>query len=170
MQALVDSRYTYTGIDKELVKEEKIKTEPIERSFKVFNIDGTKNREVTWFTLLEVEINRHKEQIDAVVMDLSGMDIFLGYKWLIKHNQEVNWSIGTMQFTRCLKTYRTRYQDILFIPKYQRIQVIDEKDNRQQEIEKEPGPTNPEDLSDYIQPFMHLFNKKKFKKLPERQE
>ena len=103
-------------------------------------------------------------------MDLSGMDIFLGYKWLIKHNQEVNWSIGTMQFTRCLKTYRTRYQDILFIPKYQRIQVIDEKDNRQQEIEKEPGPTNPEDLSDYIQPFMHLFNKKKFKKLPERQE
>jgi len=28
--------------------------------------------------------------------------------------------------------------------------------------------TNPEDLLEYIQPFTHLFNKKKFKKLPER--
>jgi len=36
------------------------------------------------------------------------------------------------------------------------------------EIGKEPDKMNPEDLPDYIQPFMHLFNKKKFKKLPER--
>jgi len=30
--------------------------------------------------------------------------------------------------------------------------------------------TNPEDLPEYIQPFTHLFNKKKFEKLPERHE
>jgi len=36
------------------------------------------------------------------------------------------------------------------------------------EIGKEPDKMNSEDLPDYIQPFMHLFNKKKFKKLPER--
>ena len=41
-----------------------------------------------------------------------------------------------------------------------------EQDNG--EIGKEPDRTNPEDLPDYIQPFIHLFNKKKFKKLPER--
>ena len=29
---------------------------------------------------------------------------------------------------------------------------------------------NPEDLLEYIQLFTHLFNKKKFKKLPEQQE
>jgi len=45
---------------------------------------------------LEVEINRHKEQINAVVMDLNGMDMFLGYNWLVKHNMEVNWSTGTI--------------------------------------------------------------------------
>jgi len=45
---------------------------------------------------LEVEINGHKEQIYAVVMDLNGMDMFLGYDWLVKHNPEVNWSTGTM--------------------------------------------------------------------------
>ena len=38
------------------------------------------------------------------------------------------------------------------------------------EISKEPDKTNPEDLLEYIQPFTHLFDKKKFKKLPERYE
>ena len=30
--------------------------------------------------------------------------------------------------------------------------------------------TNPKNLPDYIQLFIYLFNKKKFKKLPERHE
>ena len=47
LQALVDSGYTHTGINKQLVKEERIKTEPMERSFEVFNADGMKNVEVT---------------------------------------------------------------------------------------------------------------------------
>jgi len=38
----------------------------------------------------------------------------------------------------------------------------------QQEIGKELDPTNPKDLPEYIQLFIHLFNKKKFKKLPEQ--
>jgi len=45
-----------------------------------------------------------------------------------------------------------------------------ENNKEQQKIEKEPDPTNPEDLSDYIRSFTHLFNKKKFKKLPDRRE
>jgi len=40
------------------------------------------------------------------------------------------------------------------------------QDNR--EIGKELDKTNPEDLLNYIWPFIHLFNKKKFKKLSER--
>jgi len=84
------------GIDKQLVKEEKIKMEPMDRLFEVFNTDRTKNGEVTQFTLLKVEINRHKEQINVVVMDLNGIDIFLGYDWLVKHNPEVNWNTGTV--------------------------------------------------------------------------
>ena len=90
LQVLVDSRCTYTGIDKHLVKEEKIRTELIDRSFEVFNADGTKNREVIWFVLLKVKINRYKEQINIAVTDLNGMDMFLGYNWLVKHNPEVD--------------------------------------------------------------------------------
>jgi len=43
-----------------------------------------------------------------------------------------------------------------------------EQDNG--EIGKEPDKTNPEDLPEYIRPFTHLFNKKKFEKLPKRRE
>jgi len=50
---------------------------------------------------------------------------------------------------------------------------METKDKQEQdngEIGKEPDKTNSEDLPNYIQPFTHLFNKKKFEKLPERCE
>ena len=92
----MDSGCTHMGIDKQLVKEEKIKMEPMDRLFEVFNADRTKNGEVTQFASLEVEINRHKEQINVAVIDLNGIDIFLGYDWLVKYNPEVNWNTGTV--------------------------------------------------------------------------
>ena len=67
------------GINKQLVKEEQIKIEPMDMSFEVFNTDGTKNGEVTQFTLLKVKMNEHKEKINVVVTDLNSTDIFLGY-------------------------------------------------------------------------------------------
>ena len=79
VKALVDSRCTYTGIDKQLVKDKRIQTRPINFSFEVFNVDGTKNREITKVALLEVEINEYKKQLEAAVMDLNSMDIFLGH-------------------------------------------------------------------------------------------
>ena len=42
-----------------------------------------------------------------------------------------------------------------------------ETQEKNQEVGKKPDSTNLEDLSDYIQLFTHLFNKKKFEKLPE---
>ena len=47
LKALVDSGCTHIRIDKQLVKEEKIKMKPTDRLFEVFNADGTKNGEVT---------------------------------------------------------------------------------------------------------------------------
>ena len=61
VKTLVDSGCTHTGIDKQLVKNKKIQTKPINFSFEVFNIDGTKNGEVTRVAPLEIEINRHKK-------------------------------------------------------------------------------------------------------------
>ncbi len=44
-----------------MVKDKRIQTRLINFSFKVFNADGTKNREVTKVAFLGIEINRHKE-------------------------------------------------------------------------------------------------------------
>ena len=90
VKALVDSGCTHTRIDEQLVKDKRIQTKKIDFSFEVFNADGTKNGEVTKMAPLEVEINRHKEILEAAVTDLDGTDMFLGHDWLVKHNPEVN--------------------------------------------------------------------------------
>ena len=76
VDALVDSRCTYIEIDKQLVKDKRIQTKPVDSSFKVFNADGTKNGEVTRIVLLEVKFNEYKKQIDVVITDLNGTDCY----------------------------------------------------------------------------------------------
>ena len=83
VKTLVDSRCTHTGINKQLVKEKRIQTKPINFSFEVFNADGTKNGEMTKVIPLEIEINGYKETLEAAVTDLDGMDMFLGHNWLV---------------------------------------------------------------------------------------
>jgi len=168
VKALVDSGCTHTEIDKQLVKEKKIQTKPINFSFEVFNTDRTKNREVTRVAPLEIEINSHKEQLEAAVTDLDGTNMFLGHDWLVKHNLEVNWKNSTIKFTRCSEQCTMKHEDIRF--KTRRTKTMDTTEQDNGEIGKEPDKTNPEDLPDYIQLFTHLFNKKKFEKLLERHE
>ena len=127
-----------------------------------------KNGEVKRIALLEIEINRYKEYLEVTVTDLNGMDMFLGHNWLVKHNLEVNWKDSKIKFTRCLGSCRMKHQDVEF--KTWRTQIIETSDKDKSDIGKEPDPTNSEDLLEYIWPFMHLFNKKKFEKLLERRE
>ena len=110
VKVLVDSGCTHTGIDEQLVKDKNIQMKKIDFSFEVFNADGTKNREVTKVVPLEVEINGHKETLEAAVTDLDGTDMFLGHDWLVKHNLEVNWKNRTIKFTKypgnCTMTHK----------------------------------------------------------------
>jgi len=112
--------------------------------------------------------------LEAAVMDLDGTDMFLEHDWLVKHNPEVNWKNGIIKFTRCPRDCTMKHEDIWFKSRRTKItEIMGTTDNKGQdngEIGKEPDKTNPEDLPDYIRPFTHLFNKKKFKKLLERHE
>ena len=92
--------------------------------------------------------------------------MFLGHDWLVKHNPEVNWKNGTIKFTRCSESYKMKHQDIEF--KTKRIQATETKEQDNDKIRKKSDMTNPENLLEYIRPFTHLFNKKKFEKLPEQ--
>jgi len=151
VKALVDSRCIHTGIDKQLVKDKRIQTKPINFLFEVFNADGIKNGEVTKVVLLEVEINGHKEILKVVVMDLNGTDMFLGHDWLVKHNPEVNWKNGTIKFTRCPGNCTMKYKDIQFKSrKTKATKTIDNKEQDNGEIRKKPDKTNSENLPEYI--------------------
>ena len=141
VKALVDSRCTHTGIDEQLVKDKKIQTKKIDFSFEVFNTNETKNGEVTKVVPLEVEINRHKETLEAAVTDLDGTDIFLGYDWLVKHNPEVNWKNGIIKFTRYPGNYTMTHKDIRFSTRRTKKTVSNKM---------EQDKTNPEDLPEYI--------------------
>ena len=100
VKVLVDSRCTHTEIDEQLVKDKRIQMKAIDFFFEVFNADRTKNGEIIKVVPLEIEINGHKEILEAAVMDLDGTDMFLGYDWLVKHNPEVNWRNKTIMFMR----------------------------------------------------------------------
>ena len=76
---------------------------PMDKSFKVFNTNRIKNKEVTQFASLKLKINRHMKHINVVVMNLNGIDMFLGYDQFVKHNPEVNQNTETIQFNRCSK-------------------------------------------------------------------
>ena len=69
---------------------------------------------------------------------------------------------------RSLGSYTMKHKDIRFKTRRTKAMEITEQDNG--EISKVLDNINPEDLPDYIQSFTHLFNKKKFEKLPERHE
>ena len=45
-----------------------------------------------------MEINGHKEKLEAVVTPLQSLDLFLGHDWLANHNPEIDWSNGIIRF------------------------------------------------------------------------
>ena len=124
VKALVDSGC-------KLVKDKKIQMKLINFSFKVFNVDEMKNGEVTKVVPLEIEINGHKETLEAVVMDLNRTDMFLGHDWLVKHNPEVNWKNTTIRFTRCLGSCTIKHKDIQF--KTRRTKAMENTNTKEQD-------------------------------------
>jgi len=136
VKALVDFRCMHTGIDEQLVKDKRIQTKLINFSFEVFNADGTKNREVTRVVPPKIKINRHKEILEAAVMDLDGTDMFLGHDWLVKHNSEVNWKNGTIKFTRYPGGCTMKHKDIQF--KTRRTKAMETMETKEQDKSRRP--------------------------------
>ena len=73
------------------MKEERI-INLVTSSFLVLFVLKTLNDlSISSFILLELKINEHMEKINAVVIDLNSMDMFLEYNWLFKYNPKLNW-------------------------------------------------------------------------------
>ena len=154
VKTLVDSGCIHMGINKQLVKKKKIQMKPLNFLFEVFNTDRMKNGEVTKMAPLEIKINEHKKTLEAAVTDLDSitnldrMDMFLGHNWLVKHNLEVNWKNKTIKLIRYPESCIMKDKDIMF--KTRRTKTIENTEQNNGEIGKEPDRTNLEDLPEYI--------------------
>jgi len=118
VKALIDSGCTNTTIARKTVEEKGISTKLLPRPFNVYNSDGSRNGEKTIreFVPLEINLNRHIEQIDIVVSEIKEMYLFLGHDWLVEHNPEVDWKEGVIRFTRCPGHCKMEHEFIQFTP------------------------------------------------------
>jgi len=91
-KALIDSRCTNTTITRKTIEEKGIPTKLLPKPFNMYNLDGSRNGEKTIreFVPLEINLNGHVEQIDAIVLEIKEMNLFLGHDWLVEHNLEVD--------------------------------------------------------------------------------
>ena len=105
ISALIDSGCTHTTIAADIVQRERLPTEKMKTTMEIYNSDGTRNKygKIKEVMPIILEAGGHTEQINAVVSGITETDIFLGYDWLEKHNPEINWKKGTINFTRCPK-------------------------------------------------------------------
>ena len=43
----------------------------------------------------------HREKVTFEICDLGKVNLIIGYTWLKKHNLEIDWSTGEIEFTWC---------------------------------------------------------------------
>ena len=110
--ALVDSGATGSVIDAEFARANGFKEMPLDRPIPVLNADGTRNRagDISSYVELAMTVQGHQERIPLAVAKLGTNALFLGHDWLRYHNPEVDWRLGTINFTRCPSTCGTPHE------------------------------------------------------------
>jgi len=72
------------------------------------NVDGTSNKQGTikYFIQLDIMVNRRQEKIKLLMTGLGKQRIILGFPWLNKHNPEINWQTGELNWRTTWKLLR----------------------------------------------------------------
>ena len=92
-RALLDSGSTGLCMSRKFVEKHQIPTTKLARPIPIYNADGTLNK--------GGKIEEYVERIQFTVSDLGEADVFIRYKWLKKHNPDVDWRASSLFFTRC---------------------------------------------------------------------
>ena len=90
---LVDSGATDNFIHPKLLKWLGLGSHPLERPWKIWNIDGTTNKAgaLTHCVDLEVRTGNRQEIMKFLVTDLGREDLILGYPWLSTFEPKFRW-------------------------------------------------------------------------------
>ena len=144
--ALVDSGCTGSCIDARFVSRYNLPTKHYPNPLKVSNADGSDNEGglIMDYVELDMAIGGHQESICLAVTTLALSNVFLGHDWLSKHNPEIDWKTGAIDFTRCPDT----------------CQVDEVVIRRMEESVERKWP-------DYLDEFADVFSEKGFEQLPQ---
>src|SRR6266705_4702944 len=95
--------------------------------------------------------------IEALVLDIGDNQMLLGLDWLAVHNPDVDWKKGSVMLNRCPKKCRSFNRKI--------------KRSTEVKSDKDENGLSKGIMPSYIKKdYAHLFEKKKFDKLPRRRE
>ena len=97
-KALLDTGAEEKFINQNFVWSQKIKTKNLEHPIKVFNVDGTPNKQETIkkYTRLDLTINGCTWPHNLFVTGLGKQNIILGYPWFKQNNPEIDWEKCTL--------------------------------------------------------------------------
>ena len=94
----MDSGATDNFIHPRLIKRLALGTQRLERSRKIWNIDGTNKKagRITEYMDLSVQTGKKQNKMRFLVTDLGHEDLILGYPWLATFEPKFSWADGTI--------------------------------------------------------------------------
>ena len=92
-KALIDSGSEGEFIDQNFARSLRIKQTALEEPIKVFNIDGTQNKQgtITHYTELDLLIGERIKKLWLYITGLGKQKVLLGFTWLRKENPDIDW-------------------------------------------------------------------------------
>ena len=98
-QILVDSGATDNFIHPRLIRRLALGTQKLERSRKIWNIDGTNNKagRIMGYVDLSVQMGKKQNKMRFLITDLGHEDLILGYPWLATFEPKFSWADGTIE-------------------------------------------------------------------------
>ena len=103
VDALLDSGTTGVLMDRKFTEHNGIAMQKLDKPIRVYNVDGTMNQggSITHETTMMTPHKGHREKAVFEVCDLGKSNVIISFTWLKKHNPEIDWKTGNIQFTRC---------------------------------------------------------------------
>jgi predicted aspartyl protease len=99
--ALVDSGAYSCFIHHQFVQKHNLEKKPLQRQIRVFNADATENQQglITEYIESEIRIGNHKSKQLWLITDIGKQDMIIGMSFLKRHNPEIDWANGKLEFT-----------------------------------------------------------------------
>jgi hypothetical protein len=102
VEALLESGANGKFINRGYVRDIHAFKKDLEEPIKVYNVDGTPNKEgtITQYVDLDLEIHEIKKKQRLYVTGLGNQQIILGYDWLKEMNPLIDWKKGTLEWRK----------------------------------------------------------------------